>query len=45
MQRMEEILAEVAPTIRRFRTFLLMAIICMPLLVIGFIAVLWHMAH
>ena len=42
--RLEEIMAQIAPTIRRFRTFLLVATICLPLLVIGFIAVLWHMA-
>lgn len=44
-RRAEEILAEVAPTLRRFRTFLLVATIAMPLFLVGLLAVLWHMAH
>ena len=43
--RVEEILAEVAPTLRRFRTFLLVATISIPLFLAGVVAVLWHLAH
>jgi len=41
----EEILAEVPATLRRLRTFLLMAALSIPLLVIGFVALLWHVVH
>ena len=44
-QRTEEILAEVAPTIRRFRTFLLVMTFSLPLFLAGFVAALWHLAH
>ena len=44
-QRTEEILAEVAPTVRRFRTFLLVVTISLPLFLAGFVAALWHLAH
>lgn len=43
--RADEILAEVAPTLRRLRTFLLVATISIPLLLAGLVAVLWHLAH
>jgi hypothetical protein len=43
--RAEEILAEVAPTLRRLRTFLLVATISIPLSLAGLLAVLWHLAH
>jgi hypothetical protein len=43
--RTEEILAEVAPTVRRFRTFLLVVMICIPVFTVGLIAALWHLAH
>jgi hypothetical protein len=43
--RAEEILAEVAPTLRRLRTFLLVATISIPLFLAGLLAVLWHLAH
>lgn len=43
--RAEEILAEVAPTLRRLRTFLLVATISLPLFLAGLVAVLWHLAH
>jgi hypothetical protein len=41
----EEILAEVPATLRRVRTLLLMASLSIPLLVIGFVALLWHVVH
>ena len=41
----EEILGEVAPTLRRLRTLLLVASISIPVFMIGFVAVLWHLAH
>ena len=44
-QRAEEILAEVAPTVRRIRTFLLVMTISLPLFLAGFVAALWHLAH
>ncbi len=43
--RSEEILAEVAPTLRRFRTFLLVLTISVPLFFAGLIAALWHLAR
>ncbi len=43
--RAEEILAEVAPTLRRLRTLLLVATISLPLFLAGLVAVLWHFAH
>jgi len=43
--RAEEILAEVAPTLRRLRTLLLVATISIPLFLAGLVAVLWHLAH
>jgi len=43
--RAEEILAEVAPTLRRLRTLLLVATISIPLFLAGLVAVLWHFAH
>jgi hypothetical protein len=43
--RAEEILAEVAPTLRRLRTFQLVATITIPLFLAGLVAVLWHLAH
>ena len=44
-QRTEEILAEVAPTVRRLRTFLLVMTISLPLFLAGLVAALWHLAH
>jgi hypothetical protein len=44
-QRVEEILAEIAPTIRRVRMFFLVATICLPVFVIGLVAALWHLAR
>ena len=43
--RAEEILAEVAPTLRRLRTLLLVATLSIPLFLAGLVAVLWHLAH
>lgn len=43
--RAEEILAEIPPTLRRLRTFLLVATVSVPLLLAGLIAVLWHLAR
>jgi hypothetical protein len=43
--RAEDILAEVAPTLRRLRTFLVVATISIPLFLAGLLAVLWHLAH
>jgi hypothetical protein len=43
--RAEEILEEVAPTLRRLRTFLLVASISIPILLAGLVAVLWHAVH
>jgi hypothetical protein len=42
---LEEILAEVAPTLRRVRTLLLVTTVCIPLFTVGFIAALWHLGH
>ena len=42
--RAEEILAEVAPTLRR-RTFLLVATISIPVFLAGLVAVLWRLAR
>ena len=44
-QRVEEILAEVAPTLRRVRTFLLVATICVPVSLVAMVVVLWHLGH
>ena len=44
-QRAEEILAEVAPTLHRFRTFLLVVTISIPLFMLGLIVALWHLRH
>jgi hypothetical protein len=44
-RRTEEILAEVAPTVRRLRTFLLVMTISLPLFLAGLVAALWHLAH
>ncbi len=41
----EEILKEVAPTLRGFRTFLLVLSISIPLFFFGLIAALWHIAR
>ena len=43
--RVEEILGEVAPTLRRLRALLLVATISIPVFLAGLIAVLWHFAH
>ena len=43
--RAEEILAEVAPTLRRLRTFLLVGTISIPLFLAGLVVVLWRLAH
>jgi hypothetical protein len=43
--RAEEILAEVAPTIRHVRTFLLVLTISIPLFMVGLLAALWHLGH
>ena len=44
-QRAEEILAEIAPTLRHVRMFILMLTISIPLFMAGLVAVLWHLAH
>ena len=44
-QRVEEILAEVAPTLRGVRTFLLVATICVPVSLVAMVVVLWHLGH
>lgn len=44
-QRTEEILAEVAPTLRRLRTFLLVLTISIPLFMAGLLLVLLRLAH
>jgi hypothetical protein len=43
--RAEEILAEVAPTMRRVRHMVLAITICIPLFTVGFVVALWHLAH
>ena len=43
--RAKKILAEVAPTLRRLRTLLLVATLSIPLFHAGLVAVLWHFAH
>ena len=43
--RAEEILAEVAPTLRRIRTLLLVVTICVPVFVVGSIVAVWHLGH
>ena len=43
--RAEEILAEVAPTLKRLRTLFLVLTISIPLFMVGLVAVLWHFAH
>jgi hypothetical protein len=45
VRRVEEILSEVAPTLRQLRTFLLVATISAPLFLTGLIVVLWRLAH
>ena len=44
-RRAEEILAEVAPTLRRIRTFLLVATISIPVCIVALVVVGWHLAH
>jgi hypothetical protein len=41
----EEILAEVAPTLRRIRTLLLVLAISVPAFLAGLLVVLWHLAR
>ena len=41
----EEILAEVAPTLRRVRTLLLVLAISVPAFFAGLLVVLWHLAR
>jgi hypothetical protein len=41
----EEILAEVAPTLRRVRTLFLVLAISMPLFFAGLLVVIWHLAR
>jgi hypothetical protein len=43
-QRAEELLGEIPATLRRVRTFLLVATVCVPILVVGLIAVFWRLA-
>lgn len=43
--RTEEILAEVAPTLRRLRTFLLVVTITVPAFLTGLLVVLWRIAR
>ena len=43
--RLEEILAEVAPTLKSFRMLLLVVTISIPLFMTGLIAALWHLGH
>ncbi len=43
--RQEEILGEIAPTLRRLRTLLLVATISVPLFLARLVAVFWHLAH
>jgi hypothetical protein len=42
-EHFEATLAEVAPTIRRFRLLLTMMIVCIPLAVVGGLALLWRL--
>jgi hypothetical protein len=44
-QRAEEILAEVGPTLRWLRTFLIVATISIPVFTVAFVAALWHLGH
>jgi hypothetical protein len=44
-QRAEDILAEIAPTLRHVRMFILMLTISIPLFMAGLVAALWHLAH
>ncbi|MFL5766567.1 MAG: hypothetical protein ACJ758_01830 [Actinomycetota bacterium] len=41
----EEILAEVAPTLRRVRTLFLVLAISVPMFFAGLLVVLWHLAR
>ena len=43
--RAEEILAEIGPTLRHVRMFILMLTISIPLFMAGLVVVLWHLAH
>jgi hypothetical protein len=43
--RAEEILAEVAPTLRRLRIFLVVATISIPVFLAGLVAILWRLAR
>jgi hypothetical protein len=43
--RVEEILGEVAPTLRRLRMLLLVATISIPLSIVVFATVLWHLSR
>jgi hypothetical protein len=40
-----EILAEIAPTLRRFRTMLLVVTISVPVFFAGLLIVMWHLAR
>lgn len=42
-RHVEAALAEVAPTIRRFRLLLTTMIVCLPLAVVGFLVLLWRL--
>lgn len=41
----EEILSEVASTLRGLRTFLLVATVSLPLFLVGFVVVMWRLAR
>jgi CHASE3 domain sensor protein len=43
--RAEDVLAHVAPILRRLRTLLLVVTITIPLFLVGIVAVLWHLAY
>ena len=43
--RAEKILAEIAPTLRHVRMFILMLTISIPLFMAGLVAVFWHLGH
>ena len=44
-QRVEEILAEIAPTLRHVRMFILMLTISIPLFMLALVAALWRLGH
>jgi hypothetical protein len=44
-QKAEEILAEVGPTLRWLRMFLIVATISIPVFGVALVAAIWHLGH